>query len=82
MIKHSFQPLSFFCRRSIFSTSSKVIKHARVCDHFDLELGGSLDGVNVAYEEWGNPDSDDVVLLFPSFSVGSHARSSIADPTP
>jgi homoserine O-acetyltransferase len=67
--------------RDIFSRSERCVKHATLNGPFALELGGSLNEVSVAWEEWGPKKSEKVVLLFPSFSVGSHAKSSAEDPT-
>lgn len=35
----------------------------------------------MCWEEWGPAKAEKVVLLFPSFSVGSHAKSTAEDPT-
>lgn len=46
---------------------------------FHFELGGSLPSLSLVWEEWGS-HNDDVVLVVPSLSVGSHAKSSVKDP--
>ena len=48
---------------------------------FSLESGATLEEVVIPWEHWGSPELPKV-LLMPSFSHGSHARSSTADPTP
>ena len=57
------------------------LKTAKFQGEFLLELGGSLQDVEIVYEEWGPKRSDKVVLLFPSFSMSSHAKSTVEDPT-
>ena len=44
---------------------------------FELTLGGSLAGFNLAYETWGtlNNTRDNAILLFPGLSASSHAAS-------
>lgn len=48
---------------------------------FELELGGSLAQLEIAYETWGeaNEDLSNCVLVIPAFSANCHARSSDAD---
>lgn len=50
----------------------------------DLEYGGSLPRVEIAWETWGtlSPGRDNVILICPAFSAHSHAQSSDRDPTP
>lgn len=48
---------------------------------FPLELGGELQDIEMCYEEWGQKSAKKVILLFPSFSMSSHARSTVEDPT-
>jgi hypothetical protein len=48
---------------------------------FPLELGGSLKQLEITWEEWG-PKEGPVILVIPSLSMGSHACSSMSDPTP
>ncbi len=50
----------------------------------DLEFGETLKEATVAYETWGelSPNRDNVILLIPAFSAGSHASSTAADPSP
>lgn len=50
----------------------------------DLELGGRIQEVEVAYETWGtlDADGDNAILLCPAFSAHCHARSSSRDPRP
>lgn len=49
---------------------------------FELELGGRLPALTIAYETWGDLrcGGDDAVLVIPAFSAHSHARSSTGDP--
>lgn len=61
--------------------SSFGSKRVKLDGVFPLELGGSLHDIELVYEEWGNINASDVVLLFPSFSMSSHAKSSSLDPT-
>ncbi|MFT7617905.1 MAG: homoserine O-acetyltransferase [Planctomycetota bacterium] len=48
---------------------------------FELELGGSLPRLEIAYESWGQPDEDmsNCILVIPAFSANCHARSSDKD---
>lgn len=50
----------------------------------DLEMGGRLARLEIAYETWGRLSDarDNVVLVCPAFSAHAHAQSSAADPTP
>ena len=50
----------------------------------DLEFGGSLPRIDVAYETWGRLSSqkDNAVLVCPAFSGHSHAASHEGDPSP
>jgi len=66
-------------KATIFATS-KGRKVKKIGRPFPLELGGTLPELEIVYEEWGNAHKP-VVLLLPSLSVGSHARSSVDDPT-
>lgn len=67
---------------SFFSQSPSSVKSVKTDEPFELELEGKIEGgLELCYEEWGPSNADKVVLLFPSFSMGSHARSTVADPT-
>ncbi len=68
-------------RRGIFSRSERSLKRATLPGEFELELGGSLRDVELVWEEWGPSKAQKVVLLFPSFSVSSHAKSTVEDAT-
>ncbi|MEE9392759.1 MAG: homoserine O-acetyltransferase [Planctomycetota bacterium] len=50
----------------------------------DLEFGGRLPELDVAYETWGslNKARDNAVLIVPAFSAHSHARSGALDEDP
>jgi homoserine O-acetyltransferase len=52
-----------------------------VKEEFKLELGGSLPELQIFYEQWG-PENGPVVMIMPSLSSSSHARTSVSDPTP
>jgi len=47
---------------------------------FPIELGGELEEIEVTWEEFGSGDK--IILLIPSLSMGSHACSTLSDPTP
>ncbi len=51
---------------------------------FPMRRGGTLDGVQIAYETWGElaPDHSNAVLLFTGLSPSAHAASSTADRSP
>lgn len=51
---------------------------------FPLALGGSLPAVEIAWEQWGDPDApaDKTVLIMPALSASAHVASSPEDPTP
>jgi len=53
-------------------------------ERFKLYRGGSLPGVQLAWESWGelNDDKSNAVLLFTGLSPGAHAASSVRDPEP
>lgn len=57
---------------------------ARIDEPFPLALGGVLPGLEITYEEWGDPDlpGDRTVVVVPALSASSHAASSDDDPTP
>jgi homoserine O-acetyltransferase len=59
-------------------------RSVRLPDPFRLRRGGELEGVEIAYETWGelSPARDNVVLIVTGLSPGPHAASSAADPTP
>lgn len=50
----------------------------------DLEYGGSLPRLEIAYETWGRlgPRNENAVLICPAFSGHCHASSSERDPSP
>lgn len=50
----------------------------------DLEFGGSLPALEIAFETWGRPSrqKDNVVLVCPAFSGHSHVNSHDGDPSP
>jgi homoserine O-acetyltransferase len=68
-------------RRDIFGRSERSVKRARLEGPFELELGGCLPEVEICWEEWGPSDAERAVLLFPSFSLSSHAKSTVEEPT-
>jgi len=43
-----------------------------------------LDSLDIKWEQWGNPHAPDdkTIVIFPSFSHGSHAKSSAENETP
>jgi homoserine O-acetyltransferase/O-succinyltransferase len=51
---------------------------------FRFHRGGEIPEVVLAYETWGelSPSRDNVLLLTTGLSPGSHARSSLEDPSP
>ncbi len=53
-------------------------------DEFPLTLGGSLPGITLAYETWGelNAKGDNAVVVLHALSGSSHVRSSAEHPTP
>lgn len=44
-----------------------------------LYRGGVLPAVDIAYESWGEPNGDNLILLFTGLSPSAHAASSRAD---
>lgn len=62
------------------SPAAHVVRHD---EPFDLEFGGRLDRLEIAYETWGRLDDSagNAILICPAFSAHSHARSSAADPS-
>ena len=59
-------------------------KVAQLSAPFPMRRGGVLQGVQIAYETWGElaPAHDNAVLIFTGLSPSAHAASSVADPTP
>lgn len=57
--------------------------HVRIDDEFPLELGGSLPGVEITYEQWGDTDApaERTILIMPALSASAHVTSSESDPT-
>jgi homoserine O-acetyltransferase len=51
---------------------------------FNMQRGGVLPQIEVAYETWGTlaPGKDNAILLFTGLSPSSHAAASPQDPTP
>lgn len=51
---------------------------------FELDYGGSLPHVDVAWEQWGDPSlpASRTVYILPSFSNSSHVVRSLNDPSP
>lgn len=46
----------------------------------ELEFGGTIPHLEIAWESWG--EGEDVVVVCPAFSANCHARSSKNDPSP
>lgn len=57
---------------------------AAITTPFPMRRGGVLNGVQIAFETWGelSPTRDNAVLIFTGLSPSAHAASSTADPTP
>ncbi|HEY4647440.1 MAG TPA: homoserine O-acetyltransferase [Steroidobacteraceae bacterium] len=57
---------------------------ARLTQPFPMRLGGTLRGVEIAYETWGelNATRDNGILIFTGLSPSAHAASSPGDPAP
>ena len=51
---------------------------------FEMRRGGTLQGVEIAYETWGDLAfcNDNAILIFTGLSPSAHAASSIEDPSP
>ena len=51
---------------------------------FEMRRGGTLQGVEIAYETWGDLAfcHDNAILIFTGLSPSAHAASSIEDPSP
>ena len=76
------------------STDNKVVemfKHANmsakvmnVADAFEMKRGGQLSNLHIAYETWGNLNSDksNVIVIFTGLSASSHVTSSLSDQAP
>jgi len=60
---------------------SKIFKHDKP---FSFHRGGSLPGLQLAYEVFGqaNADKSNIVLLFTGLSPTAHATANAADPSP
>ena len=56
----------------------------RIDGPVDLDYGGSLPHVEVAWEQWGDPSlpPSRTVYILPSFSNSSHVVRSLGDPSP
>lgn len=63
------------------SAARKILKMARP---FEMHRGGTLQGVEIAYETWGDPAHrhDDAILIFTGLTPSAHATSSELDPSP
>lgn len=63
------------------SSARKILKLDRP---FEMRRGGTLHGVEVAYETWGELSAarDNAILIFTGLSPSAHAASSIEDPSP
>jgi homoserine O-acetyltransferase/O-succinyltransferase len=63
------------------STARKIMKLA---SPLQLRRGGVLDGVEIAYETWGdlNTAGDNAILIFTGLSPSAHAASSPEDSSP
>jgi homoserine O-acetyltransferase/O-succinyltransferase len=63
------------------STARKTLKLARP---FEMRRGGALQGLEVAYETWGDLAFcyDNAILIFTGLSPSAHAASSSDDPSP
>jgi homoserine O-acetyltransferase len=66
------------------STPGPAVRIVRLPQPLALRRGGTLQGVEIAYESWGelNAKRDNAVLLFTGLSPSAHAASSAADPSP
>lgn len=66
------------------SRSMSARRIARLSHPFPMRLGGTLSGVEIAYETWGelNAARDNGVLIFTGLSPSAHAASSREDPAP
>ncbi|MGH8175367.1 MAG: homoserine O-acetyltransferase MetX [Steroidobacter sp.] len=62
-------------------SARKILKLDRP---FELRRGGALQGVEIAYETWGDVGFcyDNAVLIFTGLSPSAHAASSTEDPSP
>lgn len=65
------------------STTSGV-KTVRIPSALQLQRGGVLEDLVIAYETWGdlNASADNAILLFTGLSPGTHAASSKENPRP
>ena len=68
-------------------TYDKVVSGYETFHHqetFRCEWGGTLSGISIAYETWGqlSPERDNAVLLHTGLSASSHARSHDRNPSP
>ncbi|MBT8132288.1 MAG: homoserine O-acetyltransferase [Gammaproteobacteria bacterium] len=55
-----------------------------LAEPFAMHRGGTLEGVQLAYETWGelNREKDNAILLFTGLSPSAHAASATTDPSP
>jgi homoserine O-acetyltransferase/O-succinyltransferase len=63
------------------SAARKILKLDRP---FEMRRGGALQGVEIAYETWGDLAFcyDNAILIFTGLSPSAHAASSTEDPSP
>jgi len=63
------------------SAAKKILKLTRP---FEMRRGGALQGVEIAYETWGDMAFcyDNAILIFTGLSPSAHAASSTEDPSP
>jgi homoserine O-acetyltransferase len=56
----------------------------QLAEPFPMRLGGTLHGVQIAYETWGalSAAGDNAILIFTGLSPSAHAASSAQDTTP
>jgi homoserine O-acetyltransferase/O-succinyltransferase len=63
------------------SAAKKILK---LTHPFEMRRGGALQGVEIAYETWGDIAFcyDNAILIFTGLSPSAHAASSTEDPSP
>jgi homoserine O-acetyltransferase/O-succinyltransferase len=63
------------------SAAKKILK---LTHPFEMRRGGALQGVEIAYETWGDMAFcyDNAILIFTGLSPSAHAASSTEDPSP
>jgi homoserine O-acetyltransferase len=67
--------------RTPMSAAKKILK---LTHPFEMRRGGALQGVEIAYETWGDMAFcyDNAILIFTGLSPSAHAASSTEDPSP